>query len=296
MTLPEDVVHFNTPAYAGPVGHPASQERGGVPNSRWNQTILSTLGMTLGAVGIIGVAFFIRFQPTSISLSSDAFAESVTTTELQPALNTTSVPTRPQVAGATAQQPAAAESSFGVITATARSTEPAVLGVASSCALGTVFSIGQPEQAPADIPVDELGWADALDFVAPYSNPFVVGHSLETDFPWRTDATNADTHATVIRFSYAGNDATSELSLGWSPGKVGDKAKRVLLNGRELGTTPMRTGEFVAGWWEQMPRFVDSFPLKLTRGDHTLTIEHIASDQSDAAVWDFIQLKNTSCE
>jgi hypothetical protein len=272
------------------------------PSHLQERSTLHWMLMSFGAVTLIGFAFFVRFQPTSVSLSSEAFAEPIahvnsrTQDAEQFMLAQSTVPTEPRVAGAGVQQAAAADSNFGVIAAEAHSAETPLLGIMGECSVGEVFAIGKPERSPADNPVDELSWAEALDFVAPYSNPFIIGQSVDGEFPWRTSATIPDTLSTTVSFSYTGSAAAGELALGWSPGKVGEKAKRVLLNGTEIGTTPMRTGEFVAGWWEQMPRFVDTLPLELTPGEHTLMIEHIATDGSDAAVWDFIQVAITSCE
>jgi hypothetical protein len=165
-----------------------------------------------------------------------------------------------------------------------------------TCQIGQVFSIGEPEASPLDNPVNELSWVGALDVVPDYTNPFVVGQSVNTDFPWRTHSNQADTLETEVVFNYQGSRATAKLQFGWSPGKFGTKQKEVLLNSVLVGATPERQGEFAGGWWENFPRYEESLPLILSPGEHKLTFRHRQlSETGDAALWDYIRLMVTEC-
>jgi len=242
----------------------------------------------------------VRSMQKPTSLTSDAFE--TTTTAAAPSTTKSTVPTTPTIAGAGDSEAPVADSSFGIVTAATDSntqnsneSSSAALGTPGTCAPGELFSIGAPETSERANPADELNWSGALDVVGEYANPFVVGVTAEAAFPWRTTSQNNDTLTTVVTFTYAGSDAQGDLQLGWSPGKHGDKAKRVLLDNAVLGTTPTHTGQLAGEWWEHMPRFVDILPLTLTPGEHTLTFEHMADPDADAAVWDFISLNLKSC-
>lgn len=255
-------------------------------------------GSVLLLVGATVVTVRSMQKPTS--LTSDAFE--TTTTAATPPSTKSTVPTTPTVAGAGASEAPITDSSFGIVAAAADSNTPnsnesssVALGTPGICALGELFSIGAPETAERANPADELNWSGALDVVGEYANPFVIGVTADAAFPWRTTNQNNDTITTVVTFTYAGAEAQGDLQLGWSPGKHGDKAKRVVLDNAVLGTTPTHTGQLAGEWWEHMPRFVDTLPLTLSPGEHTLTFEHLADPDADAAVWDFIALDLTVC-
>ncbi len=255
-----------------------------------------------GVLLLVGATIVtVRSMQKPTSLTSDAF-EAATTTTAQLPSTTSTVPTTPTVAGAGDSEAPVTDSSFGIVTTAADSntqnsneSSSVALGTPGICTPGELFSIGAPETSERTNPADELNWSGALDVVGEYANPFVVGVTDDAAFPWRTTSQNNDTLTTVVTFTYAGAETQGDLQLGWSPGKHGDKAKRVLLDNAVLGTTPTHTGQLAGEWWEHMPRFVDTLPLTLTPGEHTLTFEHLADPDADAAVWDFISLNLKSC-
>lgn len=252
--------------------------------------------VTISTMLVVGILLYAKSQPTS--LGADAVLAplaqnqkvSGNTAQKQPG-----VPTKPRVAGAGSAQKATAYSEFGAV-AQANVAPPPPLGVAQECAPQELFTIGEPETSPTDHPADELNWSGALDMIGEYSNPFVVGSMTADQFPWRTTSDNPDTLTTTIVFRYAGTPASGLLTLGWSPGKQGEKTKKVYLDGILVGATPSHQGTLAGGWWEQMPRVTDTLGLEVTTGEHTLTIEHLAGYGSDAAVWDFITLALTECK
>ncbi len=265
--------------------------------------LFSAVGSTLAAFGIITIGVIARLQPMPASadlqlseIPKETLNQEKSLKQFPPIQETSTVPTTPQVAGAETTGLETNNSAFAVITASSPGVDTPPLGTASECTLGTLFSIGEREYSQASHPADELSWAEALDYLPEYNNPFVIGRDSAALFPWRTSAENTDTEAVQVQFSYSGPPVKAAVVLGWSPGKQGEKAKRVLVDSMEIGMTPMRTGTLTGGWWEHMARYEDEIPFVLMPGDHTMLLEHIATAEADAAIWDFVELQITDCE
>ena len=162
----------------------------------------------------------------------------------------------------------------------------------SFCSPGTVFQIGDVEVDQMGIPTDEFNWLGITFPLPPFTDPFIVGTTPTDEFPANSNkaynyATNFD-----VRFQMP-YSAQARLTISWSPGRSGNERKEVKLDGVSIGTTPTRLGTSVAGWWEQMQRFEDSFgPTSITYGQHTFTLLHPIGD---GTLWDWVRLEIIEC-
>lgn len=161
----------------------------------------------------------------------------------------------------------------------------------SFCSPGTVFQIGDVEASQMDNPVDELNWPGAFGIFPTFPDPFIVGTNTDDQFPWNSN--KAQDYATDFDVQFQmPHTASTRLTISWSPGRSGNERKEVLLDGSSIGTTPTRLGTSVAGWWEQMQRFEDSFETPITAGPHTFTFRHPIGD---GTLWDWVKLEITEC-
>lgn len=245
--------------------------------------------LTLASLGVfVGVSVFFASRWRSATQESVSAAEIQAPAVLQEE-TTDARPEVAQVAGVNSVADAdnkvalaGGESAFGVVAADATCSQ-------------LLFRVGDVESQPTDHPADELNWVGALDVVPTFTNPFIVSVTPDSDFPWRVDELQPDTHTTTIEFEYAGADTQAQLVLSWSPGTTGSSYKKVTVNDTAVGTTPVHEGQLYAGAsWNNLVFYADKVKMPLSAGKHELTIEHTAVEPGDAAVWDFIEL--TSCE
>lgn len=160
-----------------------------------------------------------------------------------------------------------------------------------------LWIIGDVEADQLDIPVDELNWPGVFGV---FPNPPAIGDdytriitapvddTADLEFPWNTNYNVNYARNINIDFNYAGPAITAKLSVGWSPGRSANEQKEIFLDAVSLGLTPLYLGASTAGWWEQMPRYIDEFTFALSPGPHTIRIEH---QFGDGTLWDFIKLE-----
>jgi predicted ribosomally synthesized peptide with SipW-like signal peptide len=160
-----------------------------------------------------------------------------------------------------------------------------------------LWIIGDIEASQTDNPVDELNYtgvfgvfptppAIGADYTRTITAP--IDDTADKEFPWNTNY-GADYARNInIEYSWAGATIPVKLSIGWSPGKSANEQKDVYLDGSPIGSTPNYLGAPTAGWWNDMPRYVDTFNFNLTNGPHTIRIEHLFGD---GTLWDFIKLE-----
>lgn len=160
---------------------------------------------------------------------------------------------------------------------------------------GNIFMIGDDESDQMQHPADELSWNGAFgDWSLPTDDPFVVPFSPDNRFVWNSNFNQGQGTDFEIVFYVAGAGVPdSELVLAWGPGRTGNEIKQVYLDANLIGTLN-HTGTPVGGWYEQMQIFDDTVDSGyLTPGWHTLRLTHT---QGDGTLWDFVQLKATSCD
>lgn len=161
----------------------------------------------------------------------------------------------------------------------------------SFCSPGAVFQIGDVETSQMDNPANELNWPGSFGSFPSFPNPFIVGTNTDSEFPWNSN--KAKDYATDFDVQFQmPHPASTKLTISWSPGRSGNERKEVLLDGVGIGTTPTRLGTSVAGWWEQMQRFEDSFETPITAGPHTFKFRHPIGD---GTLWDWVKLEITKC-
>jgi len=161
------------------------------------------------------------------------------------------------------------------------------------CQTGVFFQIGDIEGAQLDNPVDEapFNWPGAFGTFPAFDDPFAVG--ISDEFPYNSNFGNGYATDFDITFNYDGPEtATAMLHLGWGPGGSGAEQKEVFHNAGSIGTTPVRNGASVGGWWNNFERFTDSFPLVMTPGAQTINLKQLSGN---GTVWDYVQLEITQC-
>jgi len=124
--------------------------------------------------------------------------------------------------------------------------------------------------------------------------PFVVGTSDVTDFPWNSNWDKSYATDFNVEFYYTGPTAGALLTVSWSPGKSDKEQKEVFLDGISIGTTPIRTGSNISGWYEGNKVFQDTFTIdEITESTkYTLTFKHFLGD---GTLWDYVKLERV-CE
>lgn len=163
-----------------------------------------------------------------------------------------------------------------------------------ACEVDTLWQIGDEEANQLNNPVDELNWPGAFGIFPEFDDPFMISSSTDNHFPYNSNFSNNYAADFDIDFYfYSPTSAQAELILGWGPGQGGSEQKEVLLDSASLGTTPVRAGAAVSGWWEEMERFSDSFVFYLSPGLHTLKLKQLSGD---GTIWDYAQLNIISCE
>ncbi len=174
---------------------------------------------------------------------------------------------------------------------TETSTSNTLSAAESFCSPGTVFQIGDIEDGQMDNPVDELNWPEVFGVFPTFPDPFVVGTNADGEFPWNSNKVQTYAIDFDVQFQMP-EEASARLTISWAPGRSGNERKEVLLDGSSVDTTPTRLGTSVAGWWEQMQRFEDSFDTTITYGQHTFTFLHPIGD---GTLWDWVKLEITEC-
>lgn len=170
-----------------------------------------------------------------------------------------------------------------------------IIECSSLCIPGSLWIIGDKEVDQMDNPADEFNYPGApLSLIEPaYDDPFVVGTSLISDFPWNSNWDRGYAVDFDVDFYYSGPEAKAKLTISWSPGKSDEEQKEVFLDGISIGLTPVRNGVGVPGWYEGNKVFQDTFDIdNLTEGNHTLTFKHYLGD---GTLWDYVELERV-CE
>lgn len=162
------------------------------------------------------------------------------------------------------------------------------------CQPGAVlFTIGDIESGQMDNPVDELNF-QGLGILPPFDDPFVVGSSSNSKFPWNSNYTKNYADDFDINFDfYSLVDAAVRLELGWGPGRSGTEQKQVFVDSANAGASPVRTGASVAGWWEDMERFQDNFTFVISPGNHTINLRQLSGN---GTIWDYARLVVVECD
>ncbi|MFW6110167.1 MAG: lamin tail domain-containing protein [Patescibacteria group bacterium] len=161
------------------------------------------------------------------------------------------------------------------------------------CEVGKViFMIGEEEDEQEDNPVDEFNWAGSFDEYPEFDNPYKVGISETSDYPWNSKYNDDYAHDFDIDFFNPYEKSLVKITIGWSPGASGTEKKEVFLDGDSVGTTPEREGETVSGWWEDMERFEDEFEFVLDHGYNKLNMRQL---MGDGTLWDYVRLEILSC-
>lgn len=160
-----------------------------------------------------------------------------------------------------------------------------------------LWIIGNEELSQEDNPMDELNWTGTFGVFptppaigATYTRTITqpVDDTADLEFPWNTNYGANYGRNIIVEFSYSGPTIPVVLTVGWSPGRSANEAKDIYLDGIYEWTTGPYLGATTAGWWEQMPRYEDSYSFNLTDGDHTLEFRHL---YGDGTLWDFIKLE-----
>ena len=148
-----------------------------------------------------------------------------------------------------------------------------------------------------DNPMDELNWPGVF---GSFPNPPAIGAPYyktitspvddieDKEFPWNTNYISDYARDVYIDFNWSGSTIPVRLSVGWSPGKSQNEQKNIYLDSVYLNSTPNYLGSPTAGWWESMPRYVNTFDFDLTLGTHIIRLEHLFGD---GTLWDFIKLE-----
>ncbi|MBN1162437.1 lamin tail domain-containing protein [Patescibacteria group bacterium] len=155
-----------------------------------------------------------------------------------------------------------------------------------------IFMIGDKEDSQTDNTVDEFNWSGEFGVFPDFEDPFVIGTHEDSDFPWNTNYDKGEATDFDVDFYYTGEKALVELTVSWSPGKSADEQKEVYLDGDSVGTTEVRYGASVSGWWSNMEVFQDTVEFELEHGAHTLNFVHL---MGDGTLWDYVELRVISC-
>ncbi len=162
------------------------------------------------------------------------------------------------------------------------------------CILGELWRIGDSEASQLDNPVDELNWPGAFGIFPSFADPYIIDSNVYADFPYNSNYSSGYAADFDINFYFNSPvTAQAELVLSWGPGHSGSERKEILLDNVSVGTSPIRNGSFVTGWWEEMERFSDSFTFELNPGSHTLNLKQLTGD---GTIWDYAVMNIISCE
>lgn len=152
--------------------------------------------------------------------------------------------------------------------------------------LTTIWQIGDVEEIdPATghytSYADEFNWPGFGNPLPPFTDPFVVGTTPESEFPWGPDYN--DGYATDLTIQWYGEmPLGGQLTISWSPGQTAFETKTItFVDTGETATFTEWGGVDYQKGWENYPLVEDSMTLSpVGLGWHELNLLHTTGDGS----------------
>ncbi|PLW79751.1 hypothetical protein C0585_05975 [Candidatus Woesearchaeota archaeon] len=158
------------------------------------------------------------------------------------------------------------------------------------CVEETLWQIGDKEISQMENPMDEFnypGYGLSGGPLPEFDNPFIVGTSLDSNFPWNSNVVKNYATDFDVEF-YHNENSDVKLTVAWSPGKSATEQKEVFVDESSLGTTTIILGTSVSGWYNSWEVYEHEFDFELSEGYHTLNFKHL---MGDGTAWDFVKLE-----